>query len=182
MFGVNSLYSIAGRMTKIYDEKLFHPVGSAFLAVSRESKQKAQHGVLQFALGCLLMVLQYKSGTYDFNLSLVSAVSCTVFCLQFCCNPVFLLSHGNQIRFCSDMSINSSSFCSLLFFACNLARFCKRIFIIVYEGLSNFVKNMCFLCFTLLFCGFLFFFFFNVLSASMKANRLGLQYGNFLKS
>ena len=160
MFGVNSLYSIAGRMTKIYDEKLFHPVGSAFLAVSRESKQKAQHGVLQFALGCLLMVLQYKSGTYDFNLSLVSAVSCTVFCLQFCCNPVFLLSHGNQIRFCSDMSINSSSFCSLLFFACNLARFCKRIFIIVYEGLSNFVKNMCFLCFTILFCGFLSFFFF----------------------
>ena len=41
MFGVNSLYSIAGRMTKIYDEKLFHPMGSAFLAVSRESKQKA---------------------------------------------------------------------------------------------------------------------------------------------
>lgn len=41
MFGVNILYSNAGRMNKIYGEKLFHLVGSAFLAVSRESKQKA---------------------------------------------------------------------------------------------------------------------------------------------
>ena len=40
--------------------------------------------VHQFALGCLLTVLQYKSGTFNFNLSMVSAVSCTVLLPTIC--------------------------------------------------------------------------------------------------
>lgn len=40
-------------------------------------------GVLQFALGCLLTLLQYKSGTDNFNLSLVSAVFALSFAYNF---------------------------------------------------------------------------------------------------